>query len=151
MNIISAKSEIRIEREPEVVFAYFADLRNEPEWNRGHVRNVIMTSSEPIGLGTTFEGEHHGFGKATWRLAEYDPPRHIIIEGLTGTAPYRYVGDFERKGNATMFRGCIEWEPRGAWCAFGLLLPLILKFQAKRSFQHLRDALQLDERSASIE
>ena len=151
MNIISAESEIRIDREPEVIFAYFADLRNEPEWNRGHVQNVIMTPSEPIGLGTTFEGKHHGFGVATWRLTEYNPPRHIIINGVTGGAPYRYVGNLEREGNATIFRGCIEWEPRGVWRAFGLLLPLILKFQAKRSFENLRDVLQRNERSARIE
>jgi hypothetical protein len=151
MNIISAESEIRIEREPEVVFAYFADLRNEPEWNRGHVRNIIMTSSEPIGLGTTFEGKHRGFGNATWRLAEYDPPSHILIDGITGGAPYRYVGNLERDGKATIFRGYIEWAPRGVWRAFGLLLPSILKFQAKRSFKNLRDALQNNEPLARIE
>ena len=142
MKIISAESEIRIDRELDMVFAYFADLRNEPSWNRGHVRQVIMTSSEPIGPGTTFEGQHHGFGTTTWRITEYDPPSHILIDGVMGGAPYRYVGNLERDGNATIFHGCIEWEPHGMLRAFVLLLPLMLKFQTKRSFRNLRDTLQ---------
>ena len=141
MNVISAEVEVLIEWEPEIVFAYFADLRNEPKWNRGHVKDVTMTSSEPIGLGTTFEGKHSSFGKATWRLAEYDPPLRIVVDGLVGRAPYRYVGNLERQDGATMFRGRIEWEPYGAWRALGPLLPFILKFQAKHSFKRLRDAL----------
>lgn len=141
MNVISAEAEVLIECEPEIVFAYFADLRNEPKWNRGHVKDVTMTSSEPIGLGTTFEGKHSSFGKATWRLAEYDPPQHIVVDGLVGNAPYRYVGNLERLGRATMFRGRIEWEPHGVWRKLGSLLPFILKVQTKRSFRHLRDAI----------
>jgi hypothetical protein len=140
--MLSAEAEVRVAREPEVVFAYFADLRNEPEWNRGHVRDVVITSPEPIGLGTTFEGKHPGFGNAIWRIEEYNPPRHIVIAGLVGTAPYRYVGDLERQGRATIFRGRIEWEPRGAWRALSPVLALMLKVQAKRSFRHLRDAVQ---------
>jgi hypothetical protein len=148
MKTISAEVEIRIQREPEVVFAYFADLRNEPEWNRGHVREVRMTSPDPIGLGTTFEGKHPGFGMATWRLTEYDPPKHIVIEGFAGSAPYRYVGNLERLDGVTLFRGRVEWEPAGNLRVLGPLLNLILGIQAKRSFRNLRLALERGERSS---
>jgi len=65
MKPIVAEAEVLIECMPDSVFAYFADLRNEPEWNQGHVEAVVMTSPEPIGPGTTFEGRHSAFGKAT--------------------------------------------------------------------------------------
>ena len=143
---VSAAREIFIRRRPEDVFAYFADLRHEPEWNRGHVRGVIMTSRGPIGLGTTFEGHHPGFGKATWRLVDFDPPRHLEIEGTVGHAPYRYAGDLEPAPGGTRFRGCVRWEPRGAWRLLGPLAGAVLNVQARRSFGNLRDVL---ERTAS--
>jgi len=70
-----------------------------------------MTSPPPIGQGSTFEGKHPGFGVATWTLVEYDRPRHVVIEGLAGKAPYRYVGDLQRINDETLFRGRVEWDP----------------------------------------
>ena len=77
--MVEAEHETRITRSPEAVFDFFADLRNEPKWNHGHVRDVQMTSAPPIGQGTTFEGKHPGFGTATWKLVEYVRPRHLVI------------------------------------------------------------------------
>lgn len=140
--VVVAEHETQIKRPREIVFDFFADLRNEPEWNHGHVRDVSMTSAPPIGLGTTFEGKHPGFGKATWKLVEYERPQHIVIEGFAGKSPYRYVGDFESVNGTTLFRGRVEWEPRGIWRLLGPLLRLLFKFRARRSFNNLRLALE---------
>jgi hypothetical protein len=140
--VVLVTTEVVIHRDPPAVFAYFTDLRNEPEWNRGHVRNVKKTSPGPIGLGTTFEGDHPGFGKATWCLREYEQPRHVVIEGEVGGAPYRCVSDLERGKEGTVLRSRIEWEPAGWWAALGPVLPVILRLQAHRSFRHLRTALE---------
>ena len=140
--LVEAEHETRIARSPETVFDFFADLRNQPQWNHGHVRDVKMTSAPPIGRGTTFEGKHPGFGSATWRLVEYDRPWHLVIEGFAGTAPYRYVGDFEAVAGGTVFRGRVKWEPRGIWRALGPLLHPLLGYRARRSFENLRLALE---------
>ena len=139
---VSTRREIVIAREPEEVFAFFADLRHEPLWNRGHVRGVTMTSHGPIGLGTTFEGHHPGFGKATWRLVGFDPPRHIEIDGTVGGARYRYTGDLEAAPGGTRFSGRVWWEPDGVWRFIGPLAGVILNIQSRRSFGRLRDALE---------
>jgi len=101
-----------------------------------------MTSAPPIGQGTTFEGRHPGFGTATWRLVQYERPRHLAIEGFVGKSPYRYVGDFESVGGGTLFRGRVEWEPRGIWRVLGQLLHPLLRFRVRRSFENLRIALE---------
>jgi hypothetical protein len=124
------------------VYSYFADLRNEPQWNHGHVRNDTKTSPGPIGLGTTLEGDHPGFGKATWRLREHDPPKHLVIEGKAGGPPYRYVGDLERDDGGKVLRGLVEWEPRGVLRALGPLLPAPPGMQGRRSFHNLRTATE---------
>ncbi len=140
--MVEAVHETRIARSPEDVFDYFADLRNEPEWNRGHVRNVEMTSPPPIRQGTTFEWRHPGFGRATWSLVEYDRPRHLVIEGFAGKAPYRYVGDFKPSGDGTLFRGRVQWDPRGVWRGLGPLLGPLLRYRARVSFENLRLAME---------
>jgi hypothetical protein len=142
---ISAAHTTIIERSPEDVFDYFADLRNEPAWNRGHVQNVVLTSAGPVGLGSSFEGDHPGFGKATWRITEYDRPRHVVIEGLAGKSPYRYVGDFEPHDAGTLFTGRTELDPGGWTAALGALMGPVLKVQSRRSFGHLRSALERHE------
>ena len=144
--MIVAEHETRVAAEPEAVFDYFADLRNEPEWNNGHVREVRMTSPPPIAQGSTFEGKHPGFGSATWTLVEYDRPRHVVIEGLAGKAPYRYVGDLQKIDGGTLFRGRVEWDPQGLWRGLGPLLQPLLRLTARRSFGNLRAAF--DSRKA---
>jgi len=138
----SANFDITIHRLPEQVFRYFADLRNEPQWNRGHVRDVVMTTPEPIGPGSAFEGLHPGFGRATWRIVEFVPPSRIAIDGEVGQGTYRYLGHLSPKNSATRFKGRVEWQPRGLIRLLGPLLALLLKVQARRSFSNLRAELE---------
>lgn len=140
--MVSVRTVVRIHRAPDTVFDYLADLRNEAVWNRNHVWDVVMTSAPPIGLGTTFEGRHLGFGRATWRLREYDRPRHLVIEGVVGRGSYVYVGDLSATADGCELRGRVDWSPAGFVTLLGPLLRLLLQLQAWRSFRHLRHALE---------
>jgi hypothetical protein len=140
--MIRAHCDITIQRQPDEVFRYFADLRNEPQWNHGHVQTVVMTTPEPIGLGTSFEGYHPGFGRATWRIVEFVPPSRIAIEGEVGNGTYRYAGNLSPRDGATRFQGIIDWQPGGPLRFLGPLLSLVLRIQARRSFSNLRAELE---------
>lgn len=140
--MIRAHYNITIHRPPDKVFHYFADLRNEPRWNRGHVQDVVMTTPEPVGLGSTFEGYHPGFGRTTWRIVAFVPSSRIAIEGEVGRGTYRYSGDLSPQNGGTRFQGVIEWRPGGALNILKPLLSLVLKIQARRSFSNLRDELE---------
>jgi hypothetical protein len=83
---IVARVRIFIAREPQAVFDYFADLRNEPQYN-SNVSAIQKISPGKIGHGSTFEGLHRGLGRVTWKLAEYERPTHVAmrvasVEGL---------------------------------------------------------------------
>lgn len=138
---MSASVRLLIPQSPEVVFEYFVDLRNEPEYN-GQVRDIVKTTPGPVGADTTFEGTHLGFGRVTWRLAEYDAPRHVLIEGAVGRGTYRWVSDLEPTSGGTWFTGRMEWEPPPALRHFRAILALMLWWNARRSFRRMAAALE---------
>jgi hypothetical protein len=139
--LVTAEVRVFIAREPDPVFDFFADLRNEPQYN-GQVAGVVKTSPGPIGPNTTFEGSHRGFGRVTWRLSEYERPRHVVIEGVVGRGVYRWTGDFESAEGGTSMTGRMEWLPPARWRPFRRMLAAILRWNARRSFRRFAEALQ---------
>jgi hypothetical protein len=137
---VTAQVRTFIARPPEVVFDYFADPRSEPQYNR-QVGAITKTSPGLVAQGTTFEGEHRGLGRVTWRLSEYDRPKHVMIEGQVGQGAYRWASDFEAADGGTWMTGRMEWEPPPRWRPFRPLLGAILSWNARRSFRRMAEVL----------
>ena len=140
-HFVTADVRVFIGREQAEVFDFFADLRNEPQYN-GQVSAIVKTSPGPIGGDTTFEGEHRGFGRVTWRLAEYDRPTHVVIEGLVGQGVYRWTSDFAPAEGGTWMTGRMMWQPPTRWRPVRPLLGAILGWNARRSFRRFAHVLQ---------
>jgi len=138
---VSAEVRVFVAREPATVFDFFADLRNEPQYN-GQVAGISKTSPGPIGLNTTFEGSHGGFGRVTWRLSEYERPKHVVVEGLVGQGLYRWTSDFEAAEGGTSMAGRMEWQPPARWLLLRPLLGAILQWNARRSFRRFVQVLE---------
>jgi hypothetical protein len=139
--VVSADVEVFVARDPETVFDYFVDLRNEPQYNR-QVRAITKSSPGPIGPDTTFEGRHSGFGSVTWRLSEYARPRHVVIEGDVGGGTYRWTSDLEAVTGGTRMEGHMEWRPPPRWRPLRHVLSAILAWNARRSFNRMAEVLR---------
>ena len=142
---ITARVRTFIARDRDAVFDYFVDLRNEPEYN-GQVSGIRKSSDGPIGQGTLFEGAHRGLGRVTWRVAEYERPRHVAIEGGVGQGAYRWTSDFEPADGGTWMTGRMEWQPTRPWRLLRPLLRIVLQLNARRSFGRMARVLQRDGR-----
>ena len=142
---VSARVRVFIPREPGEVFDYFADLRNEPSYN-GQVSGICKTSPGRVGQDTTFEGLHRGLGRVSWRLSEYDRPRHVVVEGGVGQGSYRWTSDFESATGGTWMTGTMEWQPTPRWHRFRPLLEIVLGWNARRSFRRMAKVLQETDR-----
>ena len=138
---VTARVRIFFPRKPETVFDFFADLRNEPQYNQ-QVSGIIKTSPGPVGQNTTFAGSHRGLGRVTWRLSEYERPKHVVIDGGVGQGEYRWTSDFEPADNGTWMSGRMEWQPPRRWRAFRRLLGVVLQLNARRSFRRMSQVLQ---------
>ncbi|HEY3560947.1 MAG TPA: SRPBCC family protein [Kribbella sp.] len=84
---------VRINRPADVVFAYFADGENDPQW-RPAVKEI--TRNGPIGPGATYRQRVAGpAGRAIpadFRVTAYEPDSHLAFEVTAG--PVRPVGDY---------------------------------------------------------
>jgi len=71
-----------IARPAEEVFAFLANLENLPRWQSGVLR-AELTSSGPIGVGSTAVVERRMFGQqiaADLVVTAYEPPRRIVLD-----------------------------------------------------------------------
>jgi len=139
--LVTAEVRVFIARQPDRAFDFLADLRNEPQYN-GQVAGIRKTSPGPIGPNTTFEGAHRGFGRVTWRLSEYERPKHLIVEGVVGQGVYRWTSDFEAAEGGTSMTGRMEWQPPARWQPLRPLLRAILEWNAQRSFRRFAQVLE---------
>lgn len=79
-----------IARPPAQVFAFIADVENEPRW-QPDIAELRLTSAGPLRVGSTFREVRRTLGRTfTWqmRVTEFEPDRRFCIESTSGM-PYR--------------------------------------------------------------
>jgi len=95
---------------PEALFAYLADLDNLDEWMPG-ILSAEVTSPGEIGVGTTARvvralGAQQVAAQLT--VAEYDPPRHLVITSEVSGVRVAASLDLEPAADATDLRFAME-------------------------------------------
>jgi uncharacterized protein YndB with AHSA1/START domain len=88
-----AERSVQINRPPALVFAFFADSENDPQW-RPHVREI--TRNGPVGPGMTYRQRVAGPGgravRSDFEVTAYEPDSHLAFRVTAG--PVRPLGDF---------------------------------------------------------
>lgn len=140
-------TSIRIERPADQVFAYLAEMSNNPVWQSGMV-SCEWTSEPPVGVGSTYAQEARFMGRpvrTTFRVTAYDPPRHIRIESIISDFPIQVSRTVEPDGDGCVVRAQVTGGPTGV---MGLLMPLMAPL-AKRSIR--RDYAALKAQLETVE
>ena len=71
--MIAIHERHKIDRPPEQVFDFIADMRNESGWNPD-LTGVIKTTDGPMGMGTTFVGDSRRDGRVSIEIVRYERP-----------------------------------------------------------------------------
>ena len=95
---------------PEALFAYLADFDNLDEWMPG-ILSAQVTSPGEIGVGTTARvvralGSQQVTAPLT--VAEYDPPRHLVITSEVAGVRVAASLDLEPAAETTDLRFAME-------------------------------------------
>jgi uncharacterized protein YndB with AHSA1/START domain len=77
--MISWESSMFIARPAEELFAYVADVRNDPTWHSDVKSATIIQGNGSIGKGTVFDVKARVSG--TEEIVEYDAPHRVVLQG----------------------------------------------------------------------
>lgn len=125
-------SSIEIDRRPEDVFAYLADLERHGEWQAELLESKLETSG-PVGVGTRVSDTRKvpgGKSAMTYEITEHDPPRKSSWRGLNG--PIRVNGSVTVEPVADGARSRVTVHLDLVGHGIGVLLAPVARMQARK-------------------
>jgi carbon monoxide dehydrogenase subunit G len=141
--MITVATEVLVDRPPEAVYDFLAQVRNEERWNP----NVVSIESEsdgPLSVGDVFEGVYHRGGRMRFTLVEAVRPSTLVFKGGGRQMSLVATLELERVGSATGVRMNADMLPRGP---LKLLTPLMrrpIQRQYERVSESFRRVVQAD-------
>jgi uncharacterized protein YndB with AHSA1/START domain len=113
--MITTEATGSIARPAAEVFAFIADVRNDPRWHTD-VLEARLTGGATVGAGSVFEIDTKpvmGISGGTVTVSAYDPPRRIVFDVRMGrlqpTTTFTVVPD----GSGCRVTRRIDMEPQG--------------------------------------
>jgi uncharacterized membrane protein len=127
------------------VFAYLADITNEPKWNPW-AKWVRKLSEGPIGLGSVFRGSYQSFGELDQDLTDYEPPRRLTYHSVPkGMQDARMTFELEAAGSSTKVTIIGVAQPAGMM----KLVEPIMPFRMRPHLRDIRDGIKRELESAA--
>ena len=139
--MIIAEAEFQIDRPLEEVFDFWADVRNENDWNPGSQR-WEQTSPGSVGLGTTFKGEVQGMGPMTMQMVEYQRPFRVTHRGSAKSFGFASTLNFEPSASGTRVKATGQVEPQGLFKLLTPLMGVMMKKRFTATMMHFKRAME---------
>ncbi len=135
------ENSITIDRDPQEVWGYLADLENLPEWNYAIV-STRQVSPGPVGVGTVYEQERSIPERTTetLQITRFEPTHRLTVQGTLGPFHADVSYSIDEVGGASLLTNVADLEASGP---LRMVAPL-----AARKIQRAIDAnlLALKER-----
>lgn len=144
MDSVHAELSIAIERPPEDVFAYLADVSNLTEWQSG-VHSAEIESGGAAAAGARVVESRTMLGKemtTTLEIVDFEPPRLFTLRALDGPALLTIRHELEPSGGETELRVVVEGDVKHMpGFAAGLMMRGAER-QFRRDFERLKRLLE---------
>jgi carbon monoxide dehydrogenase subunit G len=138
---IEARGGTTIARPIQEVFDYLSDSRNEPSWLPG-AESVELTSSEPVGLGSTFVGRYARAGRVELELAEFERPRRVTFRARSRIVDFDDAVELREQDDRTIVEARMTAKPNGVMRLFAPMMARTMQKQFSENWDHLRRALE---------
>ena len=140
------QEQVMINRPPEEVWKFLTDLSNLPKWDSG-VLEAKQTSSEPLGVGSTFLTRHRWM-TYSFRCSEYEPNHRFSFEfsqgPLKGAKASVNLETIEERTSATF---AIDPKIGGVLKLLGPYLNRSLREHNRESAASVKHILEYDAKS----
>lgn len=138
------ESSIQINAPAERIFAFIADVRRQPEWI-GAVADVSNVSSDPVGVGTTFNLSLALMGKtatATQEVTRFEPNTAFTQKTTSGPVPTEISITLTESNGATTVHNVTEADISSLGRLAGPLVSRTIRRQLEADLQTLRDIME---------
>ena len=142
---IEVTAEVTIDRPPPDVFAYLADMENNPTWQRG-MQACTWTSEPPLRLGSTYDQTARFLGKdivSSFEVTEFEPGERIRIVTTGGSMPIdvtRTVAD-DGAGGAIV-RAVVRGDSSGIFRIAAPLMKFMVGASVRADYKRLKAELE---------
>jgi uncharacterized protein YndB with AHSA1/START domain len=140
--VIRVEVALEIERSPQEVFDYLADVDRVPEWQSSAVRSH---ADRPLGLGAHIHETRRLLGREAHtelQVSAFDPPSRLALRTINGPIKVDVDHRLEARGDGTLLHVVAEADP-------GSMLRLakpVLERQAEREvrgdFNRLKELVE---------
>jgi len=143
--VIEVKTEVHINRPASQVFAYLADMSNNPKWQRG-MKSCTWTSQPPLAVGSTYDQEAAFLGRkivSSFKVTEFKSGRliHIVSTGGTMAIDVARTVDVQADGTA-LVGAVIKGEPPGLMRFAGPLMKMMVGSSVRKDYANLKQILE---------
>lgn len=139
--MLEAHGAVHIDAPISEVFDYLADARNEPEWLPG-ASGVELSSSEPIGPGSTFVGAYARAGTVRVVITTFDRPHRLTLHGEAKGMSFDDAIELADDGTGTQLRAVMRTQPKGLFRLVAPLMGRVISRQFQDNWEHLRQVLE---------
>lgn len=139
-----AELTIAIDRPPEDVFAYLADVSNLTEWQSG-VHSAEIEGGGAATAGARIVESRTLLGKemtTTLEIVDFDPPRLFTLRALDGPVLLTIRHELEPTGGETELRVVVDGEVKHMPGFAGGLMMRGAERQFRKDFERLKRVLE---------
>jgi len=141
---VRAELSIAVDRPPEDVFAYLAEVGNLTEWQSG-VHSAGIEGGGAAAVGARVVESRTMLGKemtTTLEIVDFEPPRLFTLRALDGPALLTIRHELEPSGEGTELRVVVEGEVKHMpGFAAGLMMRGAER-QFRKDFERLKRVLE---------
>ncbi|NNE73168.1 MAG: hypothetical protein HKN26_05855 [Acidimicrobiales bacterium] len=139
--MIEVRVNIDVAAPPDVVFPYWAEWSNNPDWQTG-MQSCEWTSEPPLRISSTYDQKASFLGRpivSSFEVVEYEPGTKLRIRTTKSTLPLDITRHC-RPGpdGGTSLEVIIRGEPSGITRLFNPLTKRMVERNVRADYQRLK-------------
>ena len=143
--MIEVHAHAEIDRSPQVVFDFLADMSNNPKWQKG-MQECRWTSDPPLQLGSTYDQVARFLGKeivSSFVVTEFAPGHRIRIQTTSGTMPIDVIREVAAVADGrSSVSATVTGDPSGVFRVAAPLMRLMVSRSVDRDYRRLKELLE---------
>ena len=143
--MIEVTARTEIDRAPQVVFDFLADMSNNPRWQKG-MQECRWTSDPPLQLGSTYDQVARFLGReivSSFVVTEFASGHRIRIQTTSGTMPIDVMREVVAVADGrSSVSATVTGDPTGVFRLAAPLMRLMVSRSVRRDYRRLKELLE---------